>query len=128
MKRLSNSELIIMRILWNNARQLTSNEILDQVKDQLDWKLAGIMTALARMAEKGYVYCDRSTRTNYYSPVITEKDYKLEEGRSVLEKLFDNSATGLIASLYQGGDLSSKEIRKLREYLDTLESGEEEHG
>lgn len=121
MKKLSDSEFEIMKVLWKENRALTSNEILDGVSDKLEWKLASLMTALARMVDKGYVYCDRSTRTNYYSAVISEEQYKVEESESFLEKLYDKSATKLIASLYKGSKISGKEIKELRSYLDSLE-------
>lgn len=121
MKKLSDSEFEIMKVLWKENKALTSNEILEGVSDKLDWKLASLMTALARMVDKGYVYCDRSTRTNYYSAVISEEQYKLEESESFLEKLYDKSATKLIASLYKGSKISGKEIKELRSYLDSLE-------
>lgn len=121
MKRLSDSEFEIMKVLWKESRALTSNEILDGVSDKLEWKLASLMTALARMVDKGYVYCDRSSRTNYYSAVISEEQYKVQESESFLEKLYDKSATKLIASLYKGRKISGKEIKELRSYLDSLE-------
>lgn len=121
MKKLSDSEFEIMKVLWKENKALTSNEILDGVNDKLDWKLASLMTALARMVDKGYVCCDRSTRTNYYSAIVSEEQYKIEESESFLEKLYDKSATKLIASLYKGSKISGKEIKDLRAYLDSLE-------
>lgn len=121
MKKLSDSEFEIMKVLWSKNETLTSNQILDEVRDKLDWKLASLMTALARMVDKGYVCCDRSTRTNYYSAVISEEQYKIEESESFLEKLYDKSTTKLVASLYKGSRLFGKEIKELRKFLDSLE-------
>lgn len=121
MKKLSDSEFEIMKVLWSENGALTSNQILDEVREKLDWKLASLMTALARMAEKGYVYCDRSTRTNYYSAVVSEEQYKMEESESFLERLYDKSPAKLVASLYHGSRLSGKEVKELREFLDSLE-------
>lgn len=123
MKKLSESEFEIMKILWSREEPLTSNEILGRVKGKIDWKLPSLMTTLARMVDKGYVYCDRSTRTNYYSAIVSKETYRIEESESFLEKLYDKSPTKLIASLYQGKRLSKKEITELREYLDSLEKG-----
>ena len=72
MKKLSDTEFSIMKILWKHQEPMTSNEILEEVKDVIDWKLASLMTTLARMADKGYVHCDRSTRTNYYTATVSE--------------------------------------------------------
>ena len=120
MKKLSDTEFEIMKVLWESNQSLTSNEILEKVKDKLQWKLASIMTVLSRMVEKGYVYCDRSTRTNYYSAVISKEQYRIEESETFLEKLYDKSAVNLIASLYHGRKISQKEIEELRNYLDLL--------
>lgn len=127
MKKLSDSEFEIMKVLWSQDSPMTSNEVLDRVKDKYDWKLAGLMTFLARMVDKGYVYCDRSTRTNYYSAVVSQDQYKIQESESFLEKLYDNSATKLIAHLYKGKKISQKEMTELRDYLDSL-AGEEREG
>lgn len=121
MKKLSEAEFEIMQVLWRHEAPMTSNQLLREMGDNRSWKLASLMTVLARMAEKGAVYCDRSTRTNYYSALVSEEDYKLAEGTSFLEKLFHRSARDFIASLYQGKKMSPQDIRELREYLDELE-------
>lgn len=120
MKKLSDTEFSIMKILWKHQEPMTSNEILEEVKDVIDWKLASLMTTLARMADKGYVHCDRTTRTNYYMATVSEEQYKSDESESLLEKLYDKSATKFIANLYKKDKLSKKEISDLREYLDSL--------
>ena len=124
MKKLSESEFEIMQVLWRHDAPMTSNQLLDEMGDNRNWKLASLMTVLARMAEKGAVYCDRTTRTNYYSALVSEEEYKLTEGTTFLEKLFHKSAKEFVASLYQGKKMSSKDIQELREYLDTLEREE----
>lgn len=121
MKKLSDAEFEIMQVLWRNGNPMTSNQLLDEMGDTRNWKLASLMTVLARMVEKGAVYCDRSTRTNYYTALVSEEDYKITEGTTFLNRLFNKSAKDFIASLYQGKQMSEKDIQELREYLDTLE-------
>ena len=121
MKRLSEAEFEIMQALWKHNTPMTSNQILEEMGNTRNWKLASLMTALARMADKGAVHCDRSTRTNYYTALVSEDQYKITEGTTILEKLFNKSAKDFITSLYQGKQMSQKDIQELREYLDTLE-------
>lgn len=121
MKKLSEAEFEIIQVLWRHKAPMTSNQILDEIKDDRQWKLASLMTTLARMADKGAVYCDRTTRTNYYSALVSEDEYKVTEGTSLLEKMFNRSAKDFIASLYQGKKMSGKDIQELRAYLDSLE-------
>lgn len=127
MKRLSETEFKIMKTLWKHPDPMTSSQILEETRGELGWKQASLMTALSRMAEKGYVYCDRSTRTNYYRVVVSREDYRIQESDSFLEKLYDRSATKFIASLCRRERLSGEEIRELRAYLDSLgqENGED---
>ncbi len=124
MKKLSEAELEIMQVLWSHNAPMTSNQILEEMGDSRNWKLASLMTVLARMAEKGAVYCDRTTRTNYYTALVPEEEYKLAAGESFLEKMFHKSAKDFIASLYQGKKMSRKDIQELRQYLDELEKEE----
>ena len=121
MKKLSEAEFEIIQVLWRHKAPMTSNQILDEIKEDRQWKLASLMTTLARMADKGAVYCDRTTRTNYYSALVSEDEYKVTEGTSLLEKMFNRSAKDFIASLYQGKKMSGKDIQELRAYLDSLE-------
>ena len=125
MKKLSDAEFEIMQVLWKHEGPMTSNQLLEEMGDNRNWKLASLMTVLARMADKGAVYCDRTTRTNYYTALISEDEYKVTEGTSVLERLFNKSAKDFVASLYQGKQMSKKDIRELGEYLDTLEKKEQ---
>lgn len=124
MKKLSDAEFEIMEVLWRHEAPMTSGQLLGEMGDNRNWKLASLMTVLARMAEKGAVHCDRTTRTNYYTALVSEEEYKLTEGVSFLEKMFHRSARDFIAFLYRGKKMSSAEIQELREYLDTLETEE----
>lgn len=121
MKKLSDAELEIMKVLWSHNRPLTSNQILKEIDKTRQWKLASLMTVLARMTGKGAVYCDRSTRTNYYSVLISEDEYKIMESETFLEKLYNKSAQNFIACLYRGKRMSKEDIKELRDYLDSLE-------
>ena len=123
MKKLGDAELEIMKVLWSHNGPLTSNQILEGLAGIKDWRLSSIMTALARLAKKGFVYCDMTTRTNYYSALVGEAEYKLAQSRSFLEKLYDNSIQKLVSGLYDGNSISADDIRGLREYLEKLEEG-----
>ncbi len=120
MKRLSEKEFEIMEILWKRGNAMTSGEILDDFNGNLSWKLSSLMTVLSRMADKGYVYCDRSTRTNYYTAIVSKEEYKTWESESLLHKLFDKSATKFIVSLCEKDKISKDEITKLKQYLDSF--------
>ncbi len=123
MKNLGDAELEIMLILWDAAKPVTSSYVLEHLKGKRNWALSTLMTILARLADKGFVYCDRSTRTNYYSALIAEKDYKAKEGSSFLKRLYNNSVQNFVTSLYDSNTISDDDLFSLRDMIDELERG-----
>ncbi|MFD0711757.1 BlaI/MecI/CopY family transcriptional regulator [Paenibacillus sp. GCM10027626] len=119
-KRLGDAELEIMLVIWDVKESVTSNYILENLHNRRNWKLSTLMTILARLAEKGFVYCDRSTRTNYYSALISEKDYKAKESSSFLEKLYGNSLKNLVTNLYDSNAINDTDLSELRKMIDEL--------
>lgn len=122
-KHLGDAELEIMQILWSVPTPQTAREILAQLKGRRPWALSTLMSSLARLGEKGFVACDRSTRTNYYTPLIPAKAYQAQEGKSFLARLYNNSLPSLVASLYDSKAVGQAELQELRDFLETLEKG-----
>ena len=120
-KKLGDAELDIMEVLWSSSEPLTSGYILDRIRPIRDWALSTLMATLSRLAEKGFVYCDRTTRTNFYSAIITAEEYRRSEGTSFIRKIYGGSVKKLVANLYDCHELSDNDIAELRAYLDELE-------
>ncbi len=120
-KNLGEAELEIMQVLWGNAEPMTSSHILKQLQGKRRWQLSTLMTVLSRLADKGFLTCDRTGPVNRYLPIITENDYKAGASGSFLGRLYHNSVRSLVATLYDNEMISETEIRELREYLDQLE-------
>jgi len=120
-KKLGDAELDIMKVLWSSSEPLTSGYILDRIRPIRDWALSTLMATLSRLAEKGFVYCDRTTRTNFYSAIITAEEYRRSEGTSFIRKIYGGSVKKLVANLYDCHELSDNDIAELRAYLDELE-------
>jgi predicted transcriptional regulator len=125
-KRLGDAELEIMLVVWESKEPVTSNYILERLYNRRHWKLSTLMTILARLAEKGFLHCDRSTRTNYYAARISERDYKAKEGPSFLEKLYGNSLRNFVTSLYDSNAINDMDLSELRKMIDEW-SGEKDH-
>lgn len=120
-KRLGDAELEIMMILWHARGQLTATQIQDALHERRAWPLSTVMTALARLADKGFVACDRTTRTNLYCALISEEAYKQSESRSFLEKLYDNSLQNFVATLYDARAIDERDLQALKDLIAELE-------
>ena len=123
-KNLGEAELEIMQVIWNSSAPVTSSYILKELQESRKWQLSTLMTSLTRLADKGFVVCDRSTGTNLYSSLISENDYKATEGKHFLEKLYDNSIQNLVATLYSNKVLKKSDLEELRKFLDEWEDGQ----
>lgn len=121
LKKLGDAEFEIMKVLWSRSEPATSTEILEALSGKMDWKLASLMTALNRLADKDFVECDRSTRTNYYTALVREQDYVTQAGENFLEKLFSNSVQKFVTNLYDNKSITDADIQELKEWINTLE-------
>lgn len=122
-KHLSDAELEIMMVLWDAKAPVSSTYIKEQLKGKRAWALSTLMTVLARLCEKQFVVCDRSTRTNLYSAAVQEAEYKAGEGKTFLSRLYGNSITDLVTNLYQEDAITEEDLKRLRSLLDTLKEG-----
>lgn len=123
LKKLGDAELEIMMALWEETEPVTSGHILEKIRGKRNWALSTLMASLERLADKGYVSCDRSTRTNFYTSIIGAEEYKTFESRSFLSRLYGNSVSSLVAGLYNSRSITDEDIDELRTMLNTLERG-----
>lgn len=121
LKKLGEAELEIMQVVWNSENPVTSNYILKELQERRNWPLSTLMTSLARLADKGFISCDRSTGRNLYTSIISENEYKTGASKRFLEKLYNNSLQNMITALYQSKEIKSSDIEELRNFLDQLE-------
>ena len=118
--RLSDAELDIMLIIWNADGPVSASYILERLKVKRDWALAALMTALSRLCEKGAVLCEKRGHRNFYSAILKEQEYKENESKSFLEKMYANSFMNMIASLYNSKAIDGEDLSDLQQFLEHL--------
>lgn len=121
LKKLGEAELEIMQAIWDSGNPVTSNYILKELQGRRKWQLSTLMTSLARLSDKGFVNCDRSTGSNLYTAVISENEYKAGASRNFLEKLYNNSIQNMVATLYSNKAIKDSDLEELRIFLNKLE-------
>ena len=120
-KKLGEAELEIMQVVWDSGNPVTSNYILKELQERRSWQLSTLMTSLARLADKGFISCDRSTGRNLYTSIVSENEYKTGASKHFLEKLYNNSIQNMITALYDSKEIKNSDIEELRNFLDQLE-------
>ena len=116
LKRLSESELDVMLVVWSAQEALDTGEVARRL--QKGWKIQAVQVVLGRLVEKGYLSCEKIGRLNYYTPLVAEADYRAAETETFVEKLYRNSPKSLIAALVQSQPLSKEDLEEIRALLD----------
>ena len=124
-RRLGDAELEIMQAVWAAEGPVSSVYVQQTLLGRRDWALGALMTALSRLCDKGFLRREKQGRNNLYAPLIDEQTYQQSEGRTILERLYGNSVTGLVAALYDGHAISNQDLAELRRFLEEKETGHE---
>ena len=126
MKRLPDSELKLMMIIWDAGDPVASPYILEQLVGEKTWAKTTVLNFLSRLVDRGFLTTEKRGRFHYFSPLISKEDYLQMESRSFLQRVHKNSLKSLVASLYDGKGIDNNDLQELRQYVDQI-SGREEN-
>jgi len=110
---ISEAELEIMKILWANGNPLNAQEVCDTLVNK-EWTYSTVSTLFGRMVEKGAVTYEKRGRFYYYSPTISEDEYKQLQTKNFIANLYDGSVKKLAVSLFKTGDLSTADVEEIK--------------
>lgn len=116
-KRLPDGELSIMQIIWREEPPVARSTIEQALGDKKQLAPSTIITFLTRLCEKGFLSLTRKGRTNYYTPLISEREYLAQESRNILDRLYGGSLASFATALCDSG-VSRKDIEQLRDMLE----------
>ena len=91
MKRLPDSELEIMMIIWELDKPVTRTEIEEKMVSDRKLSPTTILSFLSRLQEKGFLAMEKEGRNNVYIALIDREIYIQKESWNVLKRLYDNS-------------------------------------
>ncbi len=107
------AELEIMKAIWRAEEPIGSAAIGEAVKGK-GWKRTTIATFLAHLAEKGAIGAERRGKAWYYTPILTEKEYRRMQVKKLVKNVFNGSARDLVASLFEEKALSDDDVEELK--------------
>ena len=120
-KRISQSELDVMDVLWTES-PLGALEVATYLAESKDWNIRTIKTLLARLVEKGALETQRDGRRYLYTPLITKDSYAAGATRRLSNRLFGGRAAPLVAHLAIGDGLSQADIAELEAIIAELKN------
>jgi len=119
LQKISEAEMEVMRIIWDKGGSVTSAELQSELKSAgKEWRINTILTFLARLTEKGILSSKRKGRSNQYTALVSEEEYKHYETLSFLNTVHGGSVKNFMAALFDGDELGREDISELRDWLD----------
>lgn len=116
MKTLPESELEIMMIIWEYDVPVSRMQIEERLKKEV--AAPTILSFLNRLEAKGFVSVEKIGKVNWYTPLVREEDYLRRESRNILQKLCRNSLKNFITALYDGEEMTDRDLDELKEFLE----------
>ena len=114
LSKIAESELQVLRLLWEQKRPMTMPEIREALKSSTGWDGSTIKTLLYRLCDKGAVKSEKKN-VYYYTPVISEQEYNEYATSVLIDKLYNGSAKNLVASLIGSKKLKAADVTELRD-------------
>lgn len=118
-QQVSDSELTLMKIIWARGGTALYAQIMeDLAASGCTWQKNTIITLLSRLVEKGLLKTNKIGRRNEYTAVVQESEYQVAQTQTLLHKLYQGSAKGLVSALIQSEMLTPEDYEDLRKFWD----------
>lgn len=116
-QRISESELVLMKIIWKNGGAALYSLIMDELeKDKNEWKNNTVLTLLSRLVEKKFLKVKKIGRRNEYVAAVTEAEYQTMQTHSFLDKVYGGNVKNLVSTLLRQDILSADELKEIEEF------------
>lgn len=115
-EKITESELEVMRVLWEAGDALPITDIRQTLQDRRGWEATTVKTLVQRLVSKGVLEQEKR-KVFYYRPLVTEQAYSDWAVSGLVQRLFRGSAKALVATLVQSDGLSDADIAELRKYF-----------
>lgn len=125
----SESEWLIMEVLWESGTPLTSMEVLNRLKGKSDMTLRMIRVLMNRLSQKGlleFTVDEDDARVYHYHTVKTKEECLNEKSRRFVNSYFAGSRTNAVAALLQNVRLTEEQYRELEDILEQCKEKDKE--
>lgn len=118
--QISQAESLVMLELWQRG-SATSEDLVQSLGSSQEWHESTIKTMLSRLVKKGAISADKEGKRFIYRPLVKEGEWKLEESKSLIDRLFGGKLAPLVAHFGEHGELSQHDIDELRKLIERID-------
>ena len=122
--RLPDTELEIMKVIWESGETLSTSEVKILLERQRPWNVSALQTLLNRLIDRGFLESYKEGKNRFYTPLVAVKDYLAVENKAFLEKVNARSVTKLVASLFDSHSISEADLDELAAFIRSKTGGE----
>ncbi len=115
-EKISDSELEVMRVLWDAGTPLPISDIRIALHQRKGWEPTTVKTLVNRLLSKE-VLSQEKRNVFYYRPLISQAEYNQWATNQLIDKLYRGSARNLVAALVNSDSLSKGDIQELRDFF-----------
>lgn len=116
--KLCESDYRFMTVVWNHG-PLASGALVELCREALGWKKSTTYTVLKKMCEKGFAQNENAVVT----ALIPREQVQAYESELFVERAFDGSLPGFLASFLGGKTISRELADELKQLIDAHEEG-----
>ena len=121
MEKLSDSEEIVMRCVWDAKEPIGLMDIMEACKKyDREWKQQTVSTFLNRLIQKGYVDSYRKGRSYMYLALINQEDYLNSQMSGLLNFWGSKSIDALVSAFGKTTSITKEDLLELKEMLNEL--------
>ncbi len=113
---MSDAQREIMEIFWQRG-EAGVGEVWRTLSERRSLARNTVLTLITRLVDKGWLIPRREGNAYRYTPAFSKDEAQAEEVRRLVDTVFNGSAEGLVMTLLEGGGLTAKEAKKIRELI-----------
>ena len=110
---ITDAEWEILKIIWANS-EISSSNIIKELKDTSKWKPATIKTLINRLLNKNAIGFNKIGYEYIYFPLVSKNDCINLESYSFVNKVFNGSIKSMLMAFVCSGLISESDINKLK--------------
>ena len=110
-KLFTDKELEIMKLIWQMG-EVTVKDIQEQLPGTQHYN--SVLTIIRVLERKGHLVHRAEGKTFFYSAGESGEKARIRLLRHLIDQVFGGSAASVVLNLVQAGDLSKKDLDKIR--------------
>lgn len=126
----SETEWLVMEVIWNSGGDITASEIIRTLKDSLNVSARTIRVLINRLLAKGvirYEVDQKDSRVYHYYVVKSKEECLAEKQERFVRNYFGGNSTLAVASFIERANLSDEQFLELEQLVGKMKEDRKDY-